>query len=247
MRILVSNDDGIYAEGINTLADTLKKQAKVVVVAPDREQSATSHSLTLHRPLRIKEHKKNYYAIDGTPTDAIMLGVNNILKKRPDLIVSGINHGANLGYDVHYSGTVSAAMEGAILGIPSIAVSLANCEGKLHFSVAANFVARLIKSLKKNFLSPGVMLNVNVPNLPKSKIKGHQFCILGRRKYGDVVVEKIDPRGKNYYWIGGDQKAFEDIEGSDCNAVFKNYIALTPLNINFVHQPFLEKMKEWKI
>ncbi len=247
MIILVSNDDGVYSDGIQALAEKLKKLAKIVVVAPDREQSASSHSITLHRPLRISTIKKDVYGVSGTPTDCISLGVNEILKKSPDLIVSGINKGANLGNDVHYSGTVSAAMEGAIMGVPSIAVSLVTREDKVSYDFSATFAAGLSKQVLKKGLPPGIMLNVNIPNLPKNRIKGYQYCTMGRRNYGDIIVEKIDPRGRKYYWIGGDEAGFEDIKGSDCNAILSRYISITPLTVNITDYPFLEEIRNWKV
>jgi 5'-nucleotidase len=248
MLILVSNDDGIYAEGIQILAETLKKIARVVVVAPDREKSAASHSLTLHRPLRILDIKKNYYGVSGTPTDCINLGINKVLKpKRPDLIVSGINHGGNLGDDVHYSGTVSAALEGAIMGIPSIAISLVARFERPSFRPAANFAAKLARTVLKNKLPPGMVLNVNVPNVPQNRLKGYAFCKLGKRNYGDVIVEKLDPRKKKYYWIGGDEVGYENIPGSDCNAILERKISITPLKVDMTDYPFLEKIRTWKV
>jgi 5'-nucleotidase len=247
MLILLSNDDGIYSEGIRTLAAKFKQFARVVVVAPDREQSASSHSLTLHRPLRVFNIKKNFYAVTGTPTDCITLGVYEILKKKPDLIVSGINRGGNLGDDVHYSGTVSAAMEGAIMGIPSLAVSLVTRDDNPRYTIAANFAARLTKKVLKKKLPPGVVLNVNVPYLTKDRIKGYRYCTLGKRNYGNIIVEKMDPRGKTYYWIGGDEAGFEDIKDSDCNAILEHYISITPLNVNVTHYSFLEHIRNCKI
>ena len=248
MLLLVSNDDGIYAEGIRVLAETLKKIGRVIVVAPDREKSAASHSLTLHRPLRIANIKKNFYAVSGTPTDCINLGINEILdRKRPDLVVSGINHGGNLGDDVHYSGTVSAALEGAMMGIPSIAVSLVARDDRLHFRPAANFAAKLAKMVVKHRLPPGIVLNVNVPNFPQTSLKGYAFCKLGKRNYSNIIEEKLDPRKKKYYWIGGDEVGYENIPGSDCNAILERKISITPLKVDMTDYPFLEKIRTWKI
>ncbi len=247
MLILVSNDDGIYSDGIQLLAHKLKRLAQVVVVAPDREKSAASHSLTLHRPLRIHKIKKNFYAVSGTPTDCITLGVYEILKKKPDLVVSGINRGGNLGDDVHYSGTVSAALEGAIIGIPSIAVSLVSREEGLRFGPATNFAVKLARKVLQTGLPRGVVLNVNVPDLPQHRIKGYLFCKLGKRNYGDIIVEKMDPRGKKYYWIGGDEAGYTNIEGSDCNAILEGKISITPLKVDVTDYPFLEDVRNWKI
>ncbi len=248
MLILVSNDDGVYAEGIQVLAETLKKIARVVVVAPDREKSAASHSLTLHRPLRIVQVKKNIYGVTGTPADCVNLGVNEILdRKKPNLIVSGVNHGGNLGDDVHYSGTVSAALEGAMMGVPSIAVSLVLRDGKPYFKPAALFAAKLARKVLKEGLPKGIVLNVNAPNLPQSKLKGYAYCKLGKRNYSDVIVEKLDPRKKKYYWIGGDEIGYENIPGSDCNAILEKKISITPIKVDMTDYPFLEKIRSWKV
>jgi len=244
--ILVSNDDGVYSEGIRILGKTLGQVGKVVIVAPDQERSAASHSLTLHRPLRVKKIEPDIFSVDGTPTDCITLGVNELLPRRPDLIVSGINKGANLGDDVHYSGTVSAALEGAIMGIPSIAVSMMPGE-KYHFATAANFVARLSKKVLKAGLPPGIILNVNVPNVPTGQLKGYRFTKQGKRDYGDIIAERIDPRGKKYYWIGGNMTDFMDIAGSDCNAILANSISITPVKVNLTEHEFLETLNQWKL
>lgn len=244
--ILVSNDDGFYSDGIKILARKLKRLGKVVTVAPDQERSAASHSLTLHRPLRVRKLKTDVYAVDGTPTDCITLGVKEILPRPPDLIVSGINKGANLGDDVHYSGTVSAAVEGGIMGIPSVAISLMVTD-VAHFETAAHFAFRLAKKVLREGLPDGVILNVNVPNLHLKQVKGYQFTKQGKRNYGDIIAERLDPRGRSYYWIGGDQKGFENIPGSDCNAILDAQVSITPIRVNLTHHEFLENLKQWKI
>ncbi|MFO1519260.1 MAG: 5'/3'-nucleotidase SurE [bacterium] len=246
MLILVSNDDGIYSKGIKILAQALKKVADVVVVAPDREKSAASHSLTLHRPLRVTKMSPKVYAVDGTPTDCITLGIYEILKRKPDLILSGINKGGNLGDDVHYSGTVSAALEGAIAGVPSIAMSLV-ARDRFIFTPAANFAVKLAKRVHAKGLPKGMILNVNVPNLPENQIRGYLWTKLGKRNYGDIIVEKMDPRGKAYYWIGGDETGFEDIKGSDCNAVLESKISITPLQVDVTSHAYLKKFKGWRL
>lgn len=248
MLILVSNDDGIGSNGIRTLARYLKriKGARVVVVAPNRERSATSHSLTIHRPLRIEKMANDFYAVDGTPTDSVMLAVHAILKQKPDLIVSGINRGANLGEDVHYSGTVSAAVEGAIMGIPAMAVSVVGMD-HFHYDVAASFSLKLVRQILKEKLKSGIVLNVNVPNLPKNKIRGVRVTRLGKHNYGGVIVEKMDPRGRPYYWIGGNPDDFEDIRDSDCEAYQEGYISITPLHVDMTHEPTLPMLKKWNL
>ena len=244
--ILVSNDDGYKAKGLHVLLPRLKKLGRVVAVVPQQEQSAASHSITLHRPLRVEKVGSDLYCVDGTPTDCIMLGIHEILRARPDLIVSGINHGANLGDDVHYSGTVSAAIEGGVLGIPSIAVSLVT-DGKGEFVVAADFAVRLARNVLNYGLAKGVILNVNVPDLSARDIAGYEFTKLGKRDYGDIIVEKVDPRGKKYYWIGGNHQIFKDIANSDCNAVRAGKISITPLRVNLTARDTLKKMIHWKL
>lgn len=244
--ILISNDDGFYSEGIKILAKVLGKVGSVVIVAPDQERSAASHSLTLHRPLRVKKMKENVYAVDGTPTDCITLGVKELLPRTPDLIVSGINKGANLGDDVHYSGTVSAAVEGAIMGIPGIAISLMARENFI-FEPSARFAVKLAKKVLQEGLPHGVILNVNVPNLQARQLKGYQFTKQGKRNYGDIIAERIDPRGRKYYWIGGDEHGFENIAESDCNAVLANFISITPIRVNLTDHQQLENLRKWKL
>ncbi len=245
MRILVSNDDGVYSKGIKALSQALKSIGEVTIVAPNRERSAASHSLTLHRPLRVQKISTRVYAVDGTPTDAVTLGIFEIMKQAPDLVISGINQGANLGDDVHYSGTVSAAIEGAIAGFPSIAISLMGRE-KLIFGPAAKFAVRIAKKVYREGLPKGIVLNVNVPNLPEKQIKGYEWTKIGKRKYGDIIVEKIDPRGKPYFWIGGDENGFIDIADSDCNAVLSKKISITPLRVDLTDHAYLKKCKTWK-
>jgi 5'-nucleotidase len=244
--ILVANDDGVYSDGIRTLAKHLKELGRVVVVAPDQQKSATSHSITLHRPLRVRRISADVYSVDGTPTDCINLGINEILKQLPDLIVSGINRGANLGDDAHYSGTVSAAMEGGILGVRAIAISVV-ARQRIAYKPAASFCTRLAKKVLKDGLPKGIILNVNVPNLPTSKIKGYQFTKQGKRNYGDIIVEKIDPRGQKYYWIGGDETGFVDIPDSDCNVVAEGKISITPIRVNLTDASALKRLKTWRV
>jgi len=233
--ILVSNDDGIHSAGIVALAEAVCDLGDVVVVAPDRERSAVSHSLTLHRPLRVEELGPARYAVDGTPTDCVNLAVNGILRRRPTLVVSGINKGANLGDDVTYSGTVSAAMEGTLLGIPSIAISLIG-RADFRFDVAASFACRLTRWVLERGLPPDTLLNVNVPEpVDGQPIRGFALTRMGRRRYGDAIVEKMDPRGKKYYWIGGEELQFEDAEGTDFHAVNQRLISVTPIHLDLTN------------
>ncbi len=234
MIVLVCNDDGVRAEGIQALAAALNGLGEVWVVAPDREQSAVSHSLSLHRPLRADRIAERHYAVDGTPTDCIILAVSKILPERPAIIVSGINHGGNLAEDITYSGTVSAAIEGTLLGIPSIAVSLVTREGGA-FGTAARFARRLANSVLEQGLAPDTLLNVNVPAIPDDEMRGYAVTRQGKRRYGDAIVEKVDPRGRKYYWIGGDDLGFLSAEGSDCTAVAAGYISVTPLHLDLTN------------
>jgi 5'/3'-nucleotidase len=241
VRVLLSNDDGVHAAGLRALAAAFAGD-EVWVVAPDREQSASSHSISLHRPLRVSEVAPRWYAVDGTPTDAVYMGLCLVLREaRPDLVVSGINHGPNLGNDVHYSGTVAAAMEGALLGVNSLAVSLA-APPPHDFTVAARFAAALAREVIARAPPAPLLLNVNVPAGP---VRGYRLARLGRRTYGNDVVEKTDPRGRKYYWIGGEGGARnEDIPGSDCNAVLlEGLAAVTPLHLDSTHDAVLEELR----
>jgi 5'-nucleotidase len=228
LEILVSNDDGIHAEGLRVLAGALAPLGHVTIIAPDREQSATSHSLTLHRPLRVRKVAPDVLSVDGTPTDCVLLGVHGFLEHRPALVVSGINHGPNMGNDVLYSGTVAAASEGAFLGIPSVAFSLATWE-TASFDAAGRIAQDLVRTLLARGLPKGACLNVNIPPLPHDAIRGVRVARLGKRVFRDVVVEKRDPRGKSYYWIGGEDPTWERDEASDFHAVSEGYVSITPL------------------
>ena len=241
MRVLLSNDDGVHAAGLRALAAAFAGD-EVWVVAPDREQSASSHSISLHRPLRVSEVQPRWYAVDGTPTDAVYMGLCLVLRSaRPDLVVSGINHGPNLGNDVHYSGTVAAAMEGALLGVNALAVSLA-APPPHDFAEAARFAVALARGVAARPSAAPLLLNVNVPAGP---VRGYRFTRLGRRTYGNEVVEKTDPRGRKYYWIGGEGGARnEDIPGSDCNTVLLDGLAaITPLQLDSTHDVVLEGLR----
>ena len=243
MIILVSNDDGIRAAGIRALEAALAPLGDVWVVAPDREQSAASHSLSLHRPLRVESIDERHFAIDGTPTDAVNLGINGILRRKPDLVVSGVNHGGNLGDDVTYSGTVSAAMEGTLLGVPAIAVSLVSHESA-DFSAAVEFTARLARAVSTCGLPRDTLLNVNVPALAMSAIRGYRITRQGKRRYGDAIVENRDPRGRKYYWIGGEDLGFVPAEGTDCSAIADGYISITPLHLDLTNYASMKALSE---
>lgn len=248
MLILVSNDDGFFTEGIKVLAKRLRDIGDVWVVAPDREQSASGHSLTLHRPLRAKSTKKreNEFMVDGTPTDCVNLAVNKLMPRRPDIVVSGINRGANLGDDVTYSGTVAAALEAALLGIPAIAMSaIPTATDDYHYEAAADFAAFLAEQVKNNGLTPGTLLNVNVPT--ETKVGDHRCVItrMGKRVYSDVVEEKLDPRKRTYYWIGGSNVGSKVDPGTDCEAAAEGRISVTPIQLDMTNYNFLPKLAKW--
>jgi len=236
VAILVSNDDGVTAHGLRVLSAELSLLDEVWVVAPDRDQSGVSHSVTLQRPLRIDEISPRVFSVDGTPTDCVNLAINGILPQRPRLVVSGINHGANLGDDVTYSGTVSAAMEATLLGVPAIAVSqVYRSREQPDFTVAARFAVSLARRILDQPLSRDTLLNVNVPHLPADEIVGYALTRQGKRRYGDAVVEKVDPRGRKYYWIAGDPLDFVDAEGTDFDAVMLGRISITPLHLDLTN------------
>jgi 5'-nucleotidase len=240
-RILVTNDDGIYSEGLRKLADACREVGEVVIVAPDREQSAASHALTLNRPLRLLQIEKDEWIVDGTPTDCVNLAVLKLLKDtRPDLIVSGINFGPNLGDDVTYSGTISAAFEGALLNIPSIAFSA--LVGK-HFSFdrCAAFAGELARIALETHRDPRVVLNVN---FPVSEFCGVKITTLGRRIYSEGVIERLDPRGRKYYWIGGEPPVWDPGEGTDFDAVQNGFISITPLHLDLTHHESIPRLKQ---
>jgi 5'-nucleotidase len=241
--ILVSNDDGIHSDGLRALADVVAAHGRVVVVAPDREQSAVSHALTLHRPLRIDEVEPGRYTVDGTPTDCVNLGINAILRERPALVISGINKGANLGDDVTYSGTVSAAMEGTLLGVPSIAVSQVG-RGSYDFSIAATFTGELVARVLANPLPADTLLNVNVPQFQNGEQpRGVALTRMGKRRYGDAIVEKVDPRGRKYYWIGGEELSFLEEEGTDFDAVSRGCISVTPIHLDLTNYASFDALR----
>jgi 5'-nucleotidase len=227
-RILITNDDGVFSSGVKLLAEELARLGEVTVVAPDREQSASSHALTLHRPLRMQRLEENWYAVDGTPTDCVNLGVLSLLKERlPDVVVSGINFGLNLGDDVTYSGTVSATFEGSLLGIPSVAFSQEVAEG-FSFERGARFARRLVETILSLPHKPVMLLNVNFPAGP---FRGVRLTRLGRREYKQSIVEKLDPRGRKYFWIAGTPE-WELADGTDQSAIAEGCVSVTPLHLD---------------
>lgn len=241
MHILLSNDDGIDAEGLQTLRTTLRDSQpgwRITTVAPDREQSATSHALTLSDPLRIQERGEDQYAVSGTPTDCVLVALKGLLKDDPpQIVLSGINHGPNMGEDVHYSGTVAAAFEGRVLGIPSIALSLAGKERPREFGAARHFLHEVLPGWIEKILGREMLLNVNLPALPADAVKGIRVCPLGSRQYDELIVQKTDPRGRKYYWIGGDSCTYEEREDSDFVLSAQGWITVTPLLLDITDTP----------
>lgn len=241
--ILVTNDDGIDAPGIQALGEAMEPLGEVWIVAPKDEQSAVSNAISLRHPLRVRRRGERRLAVSGTPTDCVYVAINHVLDRKPTLCVSGINHGANLGDDVMYSGTVAAAIEATLCDVPSVAFSLAGV-GPRHFDAARDHAASVARMVMERHLPRAVFLNVNFPSdvaadTPFSLTK------LGRRNYGRVVVEKKDPRNNPYFWLGGADLGFDDLPGSDCNAIADGAISLTPVDLDLTHYDFLREMREW--
>jgi len=246
MNVLITNDDGIFAPALLRLRDVLSPLGEVTVIAPDRNQSATSHSLTLHRPFRIREHEPGVYSVDGTPTDCVVAAWYGLLEEPPDLVVSGINHGPNMGEDVFYSGTVAAAIEGALQGAMAIACSLVTRELTDYVEPAA-FIGRLARRVVDEGMPRRSLLNVNMPHRPWDEIRGVQITRLGSRVYRDTLVRKVDPRGQDYYWIGGEDPIWEPAEGTDFHAVHSGYVSVTPMRLDLTDEPAIEGMRGWKL
>jgi 5'-nucleotidase len=236
---LVTNDDGIHAAGLAALAEALAELGEVWVIAPEREQSACGHALTLHRPLRAVAMGERRFAVNGTPSDCVNLAVLGFMPERPVLVVSGINHGANLGDDVTYSGTVSAAMEATLLGVPAIAVSLLDGGDFAQAGAVARLVAMRVLT---DGLPRKTLINLNVP---AGSPRGLRMTRLGHRVYSDKIVEHTDPRGRQHYWIGCGEPAWEALEGTDMGAVHEGYVAVTPLHLDLTHHGALARMEDW--
>lgn len=246
-RVLISNDDGIHSPGIKVLEKAVREIAREVwVVAPETEQSATSHSLTLRRPLRIRNVSDGRFAVDGTPTDSVLLGVLKVLEgKRPDVVMSGVNRGGNMGEDVHYSGTVAAAMEGSLLGIPSIAFSqIYDDQRNVRWATSEHWVPEILKRLGEFEFAPGSLLNINLPDCRPGDVTGIEIARQGRRKLGGDIQEGRDPRGEPYYWVGvqRDEERFQD--GTDLEACLRCAIAITPLTMDLTKGSDLERLKK---
>jgi 5'-nucleotidase len=244
MRILLSNDDGYFAPGIAALEHTLSPIAEVSVVAPERDRSGASNSLTLDRPLTVRRAQNGYFHVNGTPTDCVHLAVTGLLQDLPDIVVSGINHGANMGEDTIYSGTVAAATEGFLLGIPSIAISLV-ADGKDHFETAARVVLELVQRFRSSPFTQPVLLNVNVPDLPYERLGGCEVTRLGRRHKAEPVVKSMTPRGETVYWVGAAGGAQDAGPGTDFHAAANGIVSVTPLQVDLTRYAQIDAVKAW--
>lgn len=249
MKILLSNDDGINARGIEAMRDALAKVADVFVVAPETEMSAVGHAITITDPLRVRKVMRDGslfgIAVDGTPADCVKIAARAILAEKPDIVISGINQGQNVATNVIYSGTVSAATEGMILGIPSIAISLASFTSR-DFSVAAEYGVKMALMVKEKGLPDGVLLNVNVPAIPADRIKGVKACRMGVSRFREVFEKRVDPRQNDYYWQGGEMVFCEEDADADIGLIEKGYVTVTPIHFNLTNRDFLENMKGWE-
>ncbi|WP_459195405.1 5'/3'-nucleotidase SurE [Wukongibacter baidiensis] len=251
LKILVTNDDGIFAEGIYRLAKKLSEKYEVVVVAPDRQRSATGHAITMHNPLRAKKIKffdtdLNAWSVDGTPSDCVKLALEALLQEKPDFVISGINDGPNLGTDVLYSGTVSAAVEGAIHGIQSIAVSMAYTRD-IDFNVGADFANKMVDELRLKKLPPHTLLNINVPKGSKEELGGAKITTLGIRRYKNAFEKRHDPRGNEYYWLSGEVINEAQGEDSDISCIENKYVSVTPIHYDLTKFDLVQTMKQWDI
>ena len=244
MKILLSNDDGYFAKGLLVLAAALKERADITIVAPDKNRSAASNSLTLELPLRASEIEPNFYKVDGTPTDCVHLAITGLVETEPDMVIAGINHGANMGDDVLYSGTLAAATEGRFLGFPAIAISLASNEPQ-YFETAAEVAVYLLRRIQEKPLAQDVVLNVNVPDIPVAELKGYQVTRLGQRHKSEPVIKSQDPRGRPIYWVGPPGLARDDGFGTDFDAVRNNYVSITPLQLDLTRYELMDDLSEW--
>jgi 5'-nucleotidase len=247
MNILCSNDDGILAPGLALLAEACREVGEVTVVAPDREQSGTSHSLTLHRPLRPARRPDGAFQVDGTPTDCVMLALETLMPERPDFVFSGVNHGPNMGEDVLYSGTVSAAMEGVMLGVPGVAISFAGSDPDMMGTYRDTLV-RLIRRITSAENFPrNTLLNINLPRLPAQEVKGVRVTRLGSRFFSDSLTRMKDPWGREIVWIGGGTITWTGGEDADHAAVAEGYISITPLHMDLTNYSLIETVRAWRL
>ena len=244
MHILLSNDDGYLAPGLGAMATALSETDTITVVAPERDRSGSSNSLTLERPLRVHMAENGFYFVNGTPTDCVHLAITGLLDEEPDMVVSGINAGANMGDDVLYSGTVAAAMEGRFLGLPSIAVSMTSYD-PLHYETGVKAIVGIIDRLRVEPLQQKSILNVNVPDVPWDEIKGYRITRLGNRHKSEGVIRQTDPRGDDMYWVGPPGAAQDAGEGTDFHAVEQKFISITPLQIDLTRYDSLHYLEDW--
>jgi 5'-nucleotidase len=244
MKILLSNDDGYHAEGLAALASAVGSLAETVIVAPDRNQSGASHSLTLDAPLRVGTTAEGVYFVSGTPTDCVHLAITGLLDEEPDMVVAGINHGSNLGDDVLYSGTVAAAIEGRFLGLPAIAVSLTG-DDLQHFSTAAQATCSLIERLWNHPLPADTILNVNVPDVPFDELRGYQATRLGFRHRSEPMVQAVDPKGQPIYWVGPAGSGQDAGPGTDFHAVSEGFVSVTPIQVDLTRYDAIETLGSW--
>ena len=251
LSILISNDDGILSEGIAALARELQQIATITIVAPESQQSAVGHAITVHRPLRVREVRKGNeifgYAVDGTPADCVKLAIGHILPQKPDLVVSGINHGSNTAISVIYSGTVSAATEGTILGIPSFAVSLTSFEANADFSYAAKFARNLATLVAQKGLPKGTLLNVNVPPVPENEIQGAVITKQGKSVWNDEFEARRDPGNREYFWLKGDLVELDVDDDIDQRAILNNKVSITPIQFDLTNYAMIDELKKWNI
>ncbi|MEW5790893.1 MAG: 5'/3'-nucleotidase SurE [Pseudomonadota bacterium] len=243
-RFLLSNDDGYLAPGLAVLAEALSSMGELVVVAPDRDRSGASNSLTLDRPLRCRRGENGFFYVNGTPTDCVHLAVTGLMPEEPDMVISGINRGANLGDDVIYSGTVAAASEGRFLGLPAVAISLVGTN-YTHYATAGRVALDLVSRILSNPLPADTILNVNVPDLPYAELRGFEVTRLGRRHKSEPVIQSSDPRGEPVYWIGPAGREADAGLGTDFDAVRRGYVSITPLNLDMTRYVFLDTLSQW--
>ena len=250
MKILVTNDDGIYSAGISALAEALKEIAEVIVVAPSEEQSAVGHGITMKYPLRVTKYFKNGnlfgYAVEGTPADCVKMGIRNIMGESPDLVISGINHGSNTAINIIYSGTVSAAREAAIMDVPAIAISVTSHDAK-DFTYAGKVAKYLAQKVTKYEIPRGTLLNVNVPNFPEEEIAGILVTEQSKSKWDDIYEKRTDPFGKDYYWLTGKLVEIENEDHSDQSAIKNKFVSVTPIHFDLTDYDTFKKMKSWGI
>ena len=243
MHFLVTNDDGVQSPALAQLRSRLARLGRVSIVAPDRNQSATSQALTLHRPLRIHAMGEDTWAVDGTPADCVLVAFHGRIMERPTFVVSGINHGPNMGEDVFYSGTVAAAIEGSLQGVPALAASLVTRQ-PTDFAEPADMVGELLEQLLQREVHPRTLLNVNFPFRPRAEIAGLQVTRLGSRVYEDTLVRKVDPRGRDYYWIGGEDPVWRPEPGTDFHAAHSGYVSVTPMHLDLTDASALRALRE---